>query len=758
MKRRKMIGWMIGIPLIIIVLIGVILWKEPEREGISRAAAYKSAALSLASPQECVQESNETDHSFFPAGDQGQWYVKYMDYLYRHQMISQDLTPALSKTAEGRLTYEEAAYFAGQVSEDLARNVTVSKKNRQKPIPEEEWWELYGEICKVLDNTEVKEEILLVYGTPDTVEDGEPWVIYTDQGRFGFEGLGLSKYADTEIRVLERGGEIIRVLEKRSDDVVYKNVWISSAEEKSLTGYVGDVVRELPSRKKIKNFQDMEGQIGDLYLSQGEIKKVVLKKDKVSGKVLAVKEDAIEIEGYGEVPLEEPFCVYKVFGDFERQDKGNILVGYDCQEFVTADGKLCAALIVRPFQADTIRVLVMNTNFASIFHDRIQLEFLSNGVYVADEKEYPFSVGETMTLEPGDSLFDKGRIIFEPEDKEKGIRVLSIERSKGIPVYTGRLEVAREEDSLVLVNELYLENYLKRVVPSEMPVSYEKEALKAQAVCARTYAYGQIQGNSYRQYGAHVDDSTKFQVYNNLETSSASDMAVNETYGKLLMYNGGAAEAFYFSTSCGHTTDGTIWGADLSSVPYLKGVAVKEGGGETDLTSNETFLEFIKSSSQGYESDYVFYRWNTTLTSRQLEEKIGDIGTITNISMKERSTGGIGSVLLVEGTEGVREIKGEGQIRSTLGNKELVIQRQDGSTVTGWSSLPSSFIAIERGTTDDNQVTTFTIYGGGYGHGVGMSQNGAQAMAKTGKTYIEILEFFYSGAEVGEMDTNSAPN
>ena len=67
-----------------------------------------------------------------------------------------------------------------------------------------------------------------------------------------------------------------------------------------------------------------------------------------------------------------------------------------------------------------------------------------------------------------------------------------------------------------------------------MPVSYEKEALKAQAVCARTYAYRQIQGNSYKEYGAHVDDSTRFQVYNNLETSQASDAAVTETYGKVL--------------------------------------------------------------------------------------------------------------------------------------------------------------------------------------------------------------------------------
>lgn len=749
MKRKRMLGWIIGVPLVIVVLIGIILWKEPEREGISRAAAYKSAALFLASPEECRKEADE-ENSYFPAGSQDSWYVKYMDYLYRRGIISEELTPAFLKEAEGQLTYEEASYFFGKVSEKLAGQVAVTKKNRQKPFPEEEWWNLYEALCQETEDTEVEKTNLIICGTPETVEGGEAWVIHTVRGSFGFEGLALSKYLDKEISVLLRGSEIIRVIEKVSDDVVYKNVWVSSAEEKNLTGYVGDIRRELSFQKKIKSPEDMANQVADLYLSQGEVKKIVLKKERVGGKVLSVKEDAIEIEGYGEIPLEEGFRVYKLYGEFERQTMSGILVGYDCQEFVAADGKLCAALILRPFEADTIRVLVMNTNFQSVFHDSIQLEFLSGGTYRAEKEEHGFSAGETMTLTPEDELFKKGRIIFEPDDKERGIRVLSVERSNGVPVYPGRLEIAREEDALVLVNELYLEEYLKRVVPSEMPVSYEKEALKSQAVCARTYAYRQIQGNSYKQYGAHVDDSTRFQVYNNLDTGSVSDTAVNETYGELLLYEGQAAEAFYFSTSCGHTTDGTIWGADLSEVPYLRGTAVREGGGQRDLTSNEAFEEFIEGKGEGYESQYAFYRWSTELTSRQLEQKISDIGTITNLVMEERSTGGIGKVLTAEGTEGTRRIQGEGSIRSVLGNEELVITKQDGTTVTGWPSLPSSFIAIRCGEPDENQVTVFTIYGGGYGHGVGMSQNGAQAMAKAGKTYREILEFFFDGIEIGK--------
>ncbi len=78
-----------------------------------------------------------------------------------------------------------------------------------------------------------------------------------------------------------------------------------------------------------------------------------------------------------------------------------------------------------------------------------------------------------------------------------------------------------------------------------------------------------------------------------------------------------------------------------------------------------------------------------------------------------------------------------------LGASDLVYKKNDGSTMTDWASLPSAFIAVDETARDEEKGTrTFTIWGGGYGHGVGMSQNGAQQMAKEGKTYKEILNFF----------------
>lgn len=754
-----MLGWMAGMILLVAVLVLFILFHESEPDGITRAAAYKAAALAVTSYSDCVKEADQ-EPSFFSAGEQGRWYIKYADYLYRHGLLDQESVSPNQKTAEGQLTYGEAELLLEAMAKELEIDDIFSQlhfrpsaKKQEKTVPEKTWWETYETLIAGAEKSEVEFAPLLIYGTPENIRGGRSWTAYTDQGEFGFEGLVMDIYIDREIQVCKRGNEIIRVVEEISSEVVYKNTWIASVDEsdKTFTGYVGDVKREFDTKKKLGAGTGFEDQVADLHLRSGKVEKIVLKEERINGKILAVKEDSIEVEGYGAVPMDEGFQVYRLYGDFARRTINDLLVGYDALEFAVADGNLCAALLKHPFDADSIRVLIMDDGFQTVFHDQIQLEFLSNGTYRTGEKSYEFVAGETLNVTMDSSLFQNGRVIFEPEDQEKGIRVISMNRSYGNPVYSGRLEISREDGGLVLVNELYLEDYLKHVVPSEMPVSYEKEALKAQAVCARTYAYRQIQGNSYKEYGAHVDDSTRFQVYNNLETSQASDAAVTETYGKILMYQNSPAEAFYFSTSCGHTTDGTIWGASLSSVPYLKGVAVRPGGGQLDLTDEDTFSSFIKSAASGYESDYAMYRWTTTCTSSQLEQKISGIGSITNLEVTRRSTGGIAVELQVTGTKGVKMVSTESQIRSILGNPELVIKKQDGQTLTGWSSLPSAFLTVEKKKTDENGMVTFAIYGGGYGHGVGMSQNGAQAMAKKGKTYEQILQFFFTGIEIQSL-------
>ena len=426
--QNVMLGWMAGMILLVAVLVLFILFHESEPDGITRAAAYKAAALAVTSYSDCVKEADQ-EPSFFSAGEQGRWYIKYADYLYRHGLLDQESVSPNQKTAEGQLTYGEAELLLEAMAKELEIDDIFSQlhfrpsaKKQEKTVPEKTWWETYETLIAGAEKSEVEFAPLLIYGTPENIRGGRSWTAYTDQGEFGFEGLVMDIYIDREIQVCKRGNEIIRVVEEISSEVVYKNTWIASVDEsdKTFTGYVGDVKREFDTKKKLGAGTGFEDQVADLHLRSGKVEKIVLKEERINGKILAVKEDSIEVEGYGAVPMDEGFQVYRLYGDFARRTINDLLVGYDALEFAVADGNLCAALLKHPFDADSIRVLIMDDGFQTVFHDQIQLEFLSNGTYRTGEKSYEFVAGETLNVTMDSSLFQNGRVIFEPEDQEKG--------------------------------------------------------------------------------------------------------------------------------------------------------------------------------------------------------------------------------------------------------------------------------------------------------------------------------------------------
>ena len=752
--KNRMIAWVSGVVLVVVTLMVIIVKLEPPRDGIIRAQAMKAMALALTDKEECEKRAKERGTSHFSAKEKDNWFVKYMDYLYDEGYLDPELTPASLASAQGYLTYAEAAYMAGQVSGKLKLQAGSTRNNRDQAFPEEDWWQLYGSILKETDpEGKVEEMEAVLYGTPSNLDQAESWTAYTTAGNFGFQGLALDAFLDCEIRFLARSGEMI-TSSLVSRNVVYENVWLAESDGRHFKAYLGTAYREFPVSAKLGGEDGMAGNLADLHMEDGKLVKITMKRDRLSGKVLSVTEDAIEIEGYGEIPLAPNFHVYKVYGDFKVLNASDILVGYNLQEFVAADGKLCAALLEREFDAKTIRVLLMDTGFKSVFHASADL-VLGSGADLEYENAKGKMVGERLeagtqlAVGPDSPYLEYGRMIITPDEPE-AITIRSIERSQGTPVYSGSLEIKGTPEGLVLVNDLFLEDYLTKVVPSEMPPSYEKEALKAQAVCARTYAYRQIQGNTYSQYGAHVDDSTNFQVYNNTSANDKSTQAVKETYGKMLFYEDKPIEAFYFSTSCGRTADAGVWGTDSGKYPYLRAVEVKEGGKSLGKEDNDGFESYIKREDViAYDTSYPMFRWQTDLPADVASAQISGAGQIQDMTVTDRGPGGIAGELTVTGSDGTVTIKGQSAIRSALGNPSLIITKKDGGTMTGSATLPSAFIAIEKRTGEDGSLS-FHIYGGGFGHGVGMSQNGAQGMAKTGKGYKQILDFFYHGTELRE--------
>ncbi len=752
MKKWNMIRWILGIPVIVLTLILVILIFEPEKSGITRAAAAKSVALALLSPEELNAWEKTYGASRFAADEVGEWYVPYLDYLYENDYLDEAETPADREHAEGFLTYREAARIAEQLSGNLKRLVLANRRNGEKAYPAEDWWLLYDSLLKEADREgAVHTETVCIYGTPENIQGCPAWTAYTSLGTLTFYGLSLDSYVDHELSVLLRDGELIHVQKDKGQNTLYRNVWILDGDSQGLMVYIGDIQRRIPFRKNYKKTVELIGNLADLTMDHGKITKVSVKKERISGKVLSVQEGSIELEGYGTVPLDTEYKVLKTYGDVKRQQLSDILVGSENQEFIVAKGKICAAIKEREDAADRIRVLIMGNGFESRYHEKIEITCPGSIKKIQGDSETMLDPASVISVTSGDGTCSE-RLILEPQDGSE-LTVNSLVRAQGTPSYGGRLEILDTENGLVLVNEIDMEAYLKKVIPSEMPSSYEKEALKAQAVCARTYAFVQSRSNSYSEYGAQIDDSTQFQVYNNVDPDEKTAQAVQETYGKMLYYNGNPIAAYYFSTSCGTTTNAAIWDSDPEDTPYLRCLSLQTARSRLSFASEEAFASFIKKKDfPAYDASYPLYRWNFRTNGTIIASHVGGVGKITGVSVTERGPGGVAMKLLVKGSEGETTISGQNAIRSALGDAALTLTLMDGKTSGGWSLLPSGFLAIEETGTDEQGVVQFRVYGGGYGHGVGMSQNGAQGMAKAGMGYEEILKYFYDGVTIEEKE------
>ena len=365
------------------------------------------------------------------------------------------------------------------------------------------------------------------------------------------------------------------------------------------------------------------------------------------------------------------------------------------------------------------------------------------------EKEIHVDAGNISEFDISDSKFDNGRIEIKPDTADGKIKVTNISRSQGNPEYYGIIELSLWDEGIVIINETDIEQYLKTVVPSEMPVSFGVEALKVQAVCARSYAYKHLTNVGYALYGAHVDDSTQFQVYNNNLEFDASNQAILATKGEMLRYGDDVVQAYYYSTSCGSGTDVTLWGSSKESYPYYESRDIGSSERNINYMDEESFASFIK---QKYDSDYDstcnYYRWKMTVSDKDLsssfDSKISDVGIIQNIYVRKRVSGGAAVSVVVEGDKNTVTLDSESLIRQAFGNAAVTLETNGGTVNTPY--LPSTFCIFESQEKDGEKY--FVITGGGFGHGIGMSQNAVNAMTKQGMSYKDILEFFYPGTKV----------
>lgn len=599
----------------------------------------------------------------------------------------------------------------------------------------------------------------------------------------------LDKYIDYPVTALVSGSNLVYIKEVLGEEVLLSNVWITKGIGGSVSAFLHNTYKDFSTKSQLS--KEVKGCIGDLTVKDGKVIKISIKPDKIEGKVLVANKEFIEVQGYGKLPLHENYKIYKIYDELSMELTNSILVGYEATDFIVAKGEIVAALITEPIKAQNIRVLIKTNKFEDIFHKEVVLTGTRDFTVTIGEEEVSYKAGSEVTFKQGDEALKNNRIFIKSKSENGKIKLLSLDRSGGKPEYRGNIEISANEKGLIIVNDLPLEEYLYAVLPSEMPTSYGLEALKVQAICARSYAYNQLLANSYGQYGAHVDDSISFQVYNNIPENDNTILAVKDTYGKVIEDGGSVITAYYFSTSSGHTASiEEVWRSSEGS-NYLVGKLqskynVKDGKvimtstgreSEPDFTSEETFRSFILDPKEDtYDSEFAWYRWNVKVSlsdlKKSIEKSIGSrynanpeliqtlvnedggkqefksipinsIGDLKDIKVYKREKSGILSEVLLIGSESTVKVSTEYNIRTLLAPLYDEVTRKDGSTTSGLTMLPSAFFIMDK----DGQEIAF--YGGGYGHGVGMSQNGVKSMADSGISYEDILKHYYTGVELG---------
>lgn len=303
-------------------------------------------------------------------------------------------------------------------------------------------------------------------------------------------------------------------------------------------------------------------------------------------------------------------------------------------------------------------------------------------------------------------------------------RLPDLKRASQNLQYSGTLFLYPKDNQLLLVNETDLESYLVGVIASEMPSSYPEEAQKAQAVCARTYAWNAIQSQKNENTLADLDDSTSFQVYNNQETSPAAVQAAADTAGEILPVD----PLWYYSTACSIRQD-----SDL------------------DLSDSDQFLSLLKEeSADGAEYHSPWVRWETAIDKQhilnQLELPIQPHDAAEfEFEITKRTASGQAEELQILHGEIVDTITGEYEIRSILAPNEHALTLQNDQEISNMTLLPSAWFAIDDTVSD---LEVLHLIGSGYGHGLGMSQYGAAAMAAEGFQYRDILKHYYGESEL----------
>jgi len=402
-----------------------------------------------------------------------------------------------------------------------------------------------------------------------------------------------------------------------------------------------------------------------------------------------------------------------------------------------------------------------------------------------------------------------GPVFFRPTSAANLFQVEHIRRvfsGTKVPLYRGAMEVGRGATTaglgapfrVNLFNILDVESYVPGVVANESIASFATEALKAQAVAARGYAIANIGNYIARGYPFDIVDSSASQVYRGVISEHPNAVrAASESRGLVASSGGRIISAMYSSSFGGHsehnewisfTFRNAMGGSPLS---YLRGIydGLEPAPDLSSPAGIDAFWRTQPPVPQIYDdcswTGNTFARWRFTLTPATIRSRLTTTGssantvlvsgtsvagTITDVAISARTGAsqraaivritftGPAAIAEVRGWEGIRRVIGQ------TGSPSNGLRACNSNPALPPTALPANFVlnnpsSLDVATNPDGTVSLVTVYGGGWGHNLGMSQYGAHGRGKHGQTFLEILKAYYTGVDVGSypIDIGRSP-
>lgn len=422
-----------------------------------------------------------------------------------------------------------------------------------------------------------------------------------------------------------------------------------------------------------------------------------------------------------------------------------------------------------------IRVGISNTNFQTYLFDVVEFNNARNLQVIDSTTGYSAPVENTSSIIKVTSENNLYRIYIDEKlvarnltgpilisaRENNFISINNLKRKGKQALYRGYIELARsskDTNKFAVVNILSLKDYLKGVVPNEMPVRFGLEALKAQTIAARNYAVTQ-RVKAYKEFD--LCDSVACQVYFGANTEEElSNKAIEQTNGVIALDKENAPIlALYSSTAGGYTESYEYAFSDPKTkvfpskdIHYLS--AVPDNKDFDELDTDEKAEKFYTSKPEAFDDLSPYYRWSKTWNINELQEVLlktlpaqSKTGFITPQINSADEIGKLESIKVLKRGKSGKIIKLEIKTDKNdfIVEKELVIRRcfqKDGI------SLPSANFVI---TYINSELPVYKFSGGGFGHGVGLSQWGAGKMGSLGYSFDKILQHYYKGIKLATI-------